>query len=94
MCIPTTIKDSTAADQDVISSCSTHAVPQEVAADVHGSCNAGATASEVPGILLEVGLRHFLEAATRSLEASQMCSLHHPQFELHDVQFYMKVHAF
>ena len=30
--------------------CLTHTVLQE-AADVHGSCNAAATASEVPGIL-------------------------------------------
>ena len=58
---PPTINDEKALPIKMLEiACLTHTVLQE-AADVHGSCNAGATASEVPGILLEVGLRQFLE---------------------------------
>ena len=71
-----TINGSNIADQDVVSACLTHTVLQE-AADVHGSCNAGATASEVPGILLEVGLRQFLEDLEDLRCAARIDSLTH-----------------
>lgn len=86
-----TINGSNIADQDVVS-CLTHTVLQE-AADVHGSCNAGATASEVPGILLEVGLRQFLEDLEDLRCAARIDSLTHMMSNF-ILYIYMEVHSF
>ena len=94
---PPTINDEKALPIKMLEkACLTHTVLQE-AADVHGSCNAGATASEVPGILLEVGLRQFLEDLEDLRCAARIDSLIHMMSNFIYciyIYIYMEVHSF